>query len=240
MAAVKPSTGAGAPGSGAGAGSRGQLHDQIVGGTQTAQKAAAVNATGKPSYARSTVGGAAGGAAAGAAVGSVVPGVGTAIGAGVGAVVGGAGGALKAHGQKSEAHKAAVAARGSARNLIVAEFVVCMVLIALAPLTDRHKLDGPTAVMRRGAAVCVLFLVLGLVATAGKGATRVAAALGGLVTLSLLVSGRDVLTALAAKFNSTTTGAPAGPGGEGDTSQGSGPSGSGEIDSSPQQSKGGP
>lgn len=149
-------------------------------------------------------------------------------------------------GRKEPAGGKGHALRGRGRQLLVAEFVLCMAIAAMAPLTDRHKTDGPTAFLRRAAAICVLFLILGLVATAGKGATRIAAGLGGLVTLTLLVSDRDILTRLAATFNSTASGAPAGPPGggsapgpglEGDTSQGSGPSASGEVDSRPQQTK---
>lgn len=127
--------------------------------------------------------------------------------------------------------------RGRGRHVLVAEFVTCLAIIALAPITDRHQTDGPAVLMRRLAATCVLFLGLSVLATAGKGATRIAAAFGGLVTVTLLVSDRDVLVALAAKFGSTGSGAPAGPPGEGDISQGAG-GGPGTPVSQPQQQKG--
>lgn len=183
-------------------------HDKIVTGSRAVQQA--VPSGGKPSTVRSTVAGAAGGAATGAAVGSVVPGVGTAIGAGAGAAIGGAGGAVKAHASKRAAKAAKRAALGPARQLLTAEFVICVAILALSPLTDKHKTEGPQAFLRRGAAICALFFILGLISSGGRGATKVAAGFGGLVTLTLLVSSRDVFAVLAKKFNSTKDG-PAGP-----------------------------
>lgn len=183
-------------------------HDKIVTGSRAVQQA--VPTGGKPSTVRSAVSGAAGGAATGAAVGSVVPGVGTAIGAGAGAAIGGAGGAAKAHTSKRAAKAAKRAALGPARQLLTAEFVLCVAILALSPLTDKHKSEGPQAFLRRGAAICALFFILGLISSGGRGATKVAAGFGGLVTLTLLVSSRDVFAVLAKKFNSTKEG-PAGP-----------------------------
>jgi len=185
-------------------------HDKIVTGSRAVQQA--VPSGGKPSTVRSTVAGAAGGAATGAAVGSVVPGVGTAIGAGAGAALGGAGGAVKAHTSKRAAKAAKRAALGPARQLLTAEFVICVAILAFSPLTDKHKSEGPQAFLRRGAAICALFFILGLISSGGRGATKVAAGFGGLVTLTLLVSSRDVFAVLAKKFNSTKEG-PAGPDG---------------------------
>lgn len=185
-------------------------HDKIVTGSRAVQQA--VPSGGKPSTVRSAVAGAAGGAATGAAVGSVVPVVGTAVGAGAGAAIGGAGGAAKAHFSKRDAKRARRAALGPARQLLTAEFVICVAILAFSPLTDKHKSEGPQAFLRRGAAICALFFILGLVSSGGRGATKVAAGFGGLVTLTLLVSSRDVFAVLAKKFNSTKEG-PAGPDG---------------------------
>ena len=104
-------------------------------------------------------------------------------------------------------------ARSTARQLLVAEFVLCMVILGLSPLTDRHKEDGPRLFLRRAAAICVLFFLLGLVSAAGRGATKAAAGFGGLVTLTLLVSERSVFAALARMFNSRRA-SPDGPGEE--------------------------
>lgn len=182
-------------------------HDRIVTGSRAVQSVPTSSSSTKGSALK----GAAGGAAAGASVGSIVPGVGTAVGAGVGAAVGGAGGAVKARAAKKEAKRAKRAALGPGRRLLVAEFVLCLVILALSPLTDKHKSEGPTAFLRRGSAVCALFFILALISSGGRGATKVAAAFGGLVTLTLLVSSRDVFAVLAAKFASTSDGSPAGP-----------------------------
>lgn len=85
-----------------------------------------------------------------------------------------------------------------ARRLLVAEFVVCMVVLAFYPLTG--KSSTASAFMKRGSAIMGLFFVLGLVATAGRTASRAAAGFGGLVTLVLLISDRSIFTALAARF----------------------------------------
>lgn len=183
-------------------------HDKIISGASAVKTA--VPAGGKPSTGRSVLGGAAGGAATGATLGSVFPGVGTVAGAAGGAVVGGAGGALKAQSGKRAARAARRAALGPARTVLVGEFIVCITILALSPLTDKHKTEGPQAFMRRGAATCALFFILALVSSGGRGATKVAAAFGGIVTLSLLVSSRDVFTVLAQKFASSKDG-PAGP-----------------------------
>jgi hypothetical protein len=89
----------------------------------------------------------------------------------------------------------------SSRRVLVGEFIACSAVIALSPVSGRHDKDTPADWLRRTSGLALLFLVLGLVATAGPKASRVASALGGLVTLALLVSERDVLVVLAGRFN---------------------------------------
>ena len=177
-------------------------HDRIITGAGHARTALAVTDTGgKPSVKRGAAGGAIGGAVAGAGLGSAVaPGPGTAIGALGGAVVGGAAGGVKAHGAKKAARRAKLAALGPGRQMLVAEFLVCMVILALSPLTDRHQQEGPQAFLKRGAATMAVFFILAMISSAGRGPTKVAAMGGGLITLSLLVSDRDVFAALADKL----------------------------------------
>lgn len=161
--------------------------------TRTAAKVAP---KGKTSVTGRAASGAAKGAAAGAALGSVVPGLGTLAGAGIGATVGGGAGAVggaRARGAEKRA------ARSSAHRLLIAMFLVSMVIVAFSPLTDKHRSEPPQAFMKRASAVMGLFFVLGLISSAGDGAARAAAGLGGLVTTALLVSERSVLTVLAAK-----------------------------------------
>jgi hypothetical protein len=154
---------------------------------------------GKPSVSGAAVGGAAGGAATGAALGSVVPGVGTGVGAGAGAVLGGAGGAVAGGKRKREWRKANSPAPG-ARKALVAEFTVCLLIVALSPLTDTHKTDPPGAWMKRMAAVMGVFLVLAILSAFGRGAARTAAAFGGLMAVTLAVSERDLFTKIADIF----------------------------------------
>jgi hypothetical protein len=107
--------------------------------------------------------------------------------------------------------KASLHLKGRGQKLLLAEFIVSAVIIALSPMTDRHKADSPTKVMKRSTAIAALYLVLALLSTGGKGATRVAGAFGGLVTIALLVSERDLFVLIARRFNAGEPTGPAGP-----------------------------
>lgn len=179
------------------------LHDRITAGAGQVQSASQIGATGKPSVSRGVIGGGAGGAAKGAAAGSLIGPEGTVIGAVAGAGLGAAGGGLKSHRAKRAAQKAKVAALGGGRQMLVGEFIACMVILALTPLTARHSADGPQTFIKRMAACCALFFVLGMISSAGKGPTKIAAACGGLITMALAVSDSDVFTALADKVSGT-------------------------------------
>lgn len=85
-----------------------------------------------------------------------------------------------------------------ARRLLVAEFVLCMVVLAFHPLTG--KASTASAFMKRGSAIMGLFFLLGLVSTAGRTASRAAAGFGGLITLVLLISDRSIFTVLTNRF----------------------------------------
>lgn len=118
--------------------------------------------------------------------------------------------------------KGAGASLAGGRRLLMGEFITCAVIVSLSPLTDRHKSDTPGRLMKRNSAVAVLFLLLALVSAGGRGAARVAAALGGLVTVALLVSERDIFTVVAQRFNGPESSGPAGPPGSGAPAPGSG------------------
>lgn len=163
---------------------------------------------GKPSIAGHAAGGAATGASLGAAAGSVVPGVGTAIGAGVGAATGAGAGAV---GGMSARRRARLAGRSPATRALVAEFVVCTLILALSPMTDKHKSDTPGVWMKRATGVSALFIALGLVASIGPKAGRVAVGFGGLVLVTLAVSDRDVFAKIALRFGGPVNSGPAGP-----------------------------
>lgn len=89
-----------------------------------------------------------------------------------------------------------------ARRVLVAEFALCMVLVALSPTTDAKRNESPAAWMKRASAVMALFFVLGLIASGGQGASRAAAGFGGLVTLTLAISSRSIFVVLASKVGS--------------------------------------
>lgn len=149
---------------------------------------------GKPSTTGRALSGAAAGTAAGAAIGGPV-------GAAVGAGVGGVGGAVAGHTAK-KAYKAAMRTNGKARRIIVVEFALCAVIVALSPLTDEKKDEKPGHWMKRMTAVMALFFLLGLVSAAGAGAARVAAGFGGIVTVVLAVSERNLFTKITEVFAS--------------------------------------
>jgi hypothetical protein len=157
----------------------------------------AIRATsGKPSVTGRAASGAAAGAATGAALGTVVPGVGNAVGAGAGAVLGGAGGALSGARAK-KAYKQATRMHTPARRIIVIEFAICIVVAALSPLTDRKREEPPAAWMKRMTALMGLFFILGLLSAGGRGLAKLAAGFGGLVTVGLVVSERNLFVKLA-------------------------------------------
>lgn len=187
-------------------------------GLAAAQNAPAPRRGGKTSVTGKTAKGAVGGAATGAALGSVVPGVGTAAGAGVGAAVGGTAGAVGGM-RARRAEKAAARGDGlTIRRVLVAEFVVCIIILALSPVAAPEGSEPkPGDWMKKGSAMCGLFLLLGLLSSAGRGAGKVAAAFGGLVVLMLLVDQRSLFTVLARKFTSPSSeAARIGPPDEGD------------------------
>jgi hypothetical protein len=184
-----------------------------------AQRAALRASSGaKPSTTGRAVSGAAAGAATGAAIGSAIPGLGTAVGAGGGAILGGAGGAISGHRAKRAYKAARRASTAGSRKLLLAEFAVCAAITGLSPLTDAHQKDGPGDFMKRMSAVFGLFFILAMVASAGRGSAKLAAGLGGLVTVVLMVTERNLFVQLAQVFNALspppTTSGPGGVAGQ--------------------------
>jgi hypothetical protein len=162
----------------------------------------------KPSYTRSATQGAAQGASQGGQAG---------------AAAGAATGVLRAHGEKKEAARLKRAMRSPARKLLVGEYIVCMIILAFSPLTNKHGTDGAVKWMKRGTAMSVVFLLLGIVSSGGPRAEKVAAAFGGLITIALAMNDRDIFATMATRLAT----------GSGPTSTGtdtSGPHGSGNND----------
>lgn len=187
-------------GSGTGMGPRGHTVAHEAHNYAQRQAFRATNA--RPSVVGRGVSGAAAGAASGAAIGSIVPGVGTAVGAGTGAVLGGAGGAVSGARAK-RAYDRALQTNGHARLIIVVEFAVCIVIAALSPLTEERRDEPPASWMKRMTAIMGVFFVLGLISAGGRGAARAAAGFGGVITVALALSNRDLFARIAKVFAST-------------------------------------
>jgi hypothetical protein len=157
----------------------------------------------------SIVGRAGAGAVAGGAAGAAIGGPVTAAG---GAILGGAGGAVGGARAK-RAYRMAMRTNGRARQVVVAEFAVCVIIAALSPLTDAKRDEPAGAWMKRMTAIMGVFLILGLVSAGGRGAARVAAGLGALITVALAVSERDLFTKIASIFSTPATQTSVGVGG---------------------------
>lgn len=169
----------------------------------TANQAAvrrSLQAEGKPSTTGHAVTGALGGAATGAGVGTAVGGpVGAGVGAAAGAVGGGVLGARKGSKLKKQ-YKAATAKNPGVRKALLVEFLICMIVVALSPMTDKHKGESFTAWIKRTTAVMALFLFFGLLSAAGRGAAKVAVALGALVSVVLVMEQQDLIVKITSMF----------------------------------------
>jgi hypothetical protein len=92
---------------------------------------------------------------------------------------------------------------GAAHRVLVAEFVLCIVLIGLTPVLMRKPANGKLYVPNdfvRLSAVSLLFFVLSL-ASASPRSSRVAAAFGGLVTLGTLYNASGSIKAIGSIFS---------------------------------------
>jgi len=121
--------------------------------------------------------------------------------------------AVRAHRDRKTSRLVAKSLRPPAarwRTLLVAEFLASMLITQLGPLTDKDKLTSPAKLMTRSSALMGVFLVLALVSTGGEQAAKIAAAFGGLVTVALAMSDRDVFVVLAKRLDDAHKG-PAGP-----------------------------
>lgn len=106
-------------------------------------------------------------------------------------------------GGKKPASKAFRGEVGKYRRMMIAEFIVCVMLLGLSPLAKPAGDMGPIRFMKRGSATCAFFIILGLLSSAGKGAAKAAAMFGALVTLVLLVDQREAFGKLAVSLNSS-------------------------------------
>lgn len=88
---------------------------------------------------------------------------------------------------------------GAARALL-AEFVICVILLGLSPLSRPDGETRPADWIRRGTAISAVFMMLGMVSAIGPRSGRAAAALGGLITLALLVDQRAIFGEIARRM----------------------------------------
>lgn len=94
----------------------------------------------------------------------------------------------------------------AAHKLVVAEFILCVLLVGITPIAMRKPgKDGHLYVPNdfvRLSAVCLTFFVLALLSNSPK-SSRVAAAFGGLVTMGVVYNASQSLTAIGAIFVSS-------------------------------------
>lgn len=106
-------------------------------------------------------------------------------------VPGGGGGKPKAAGAKPK--KAVAWAFSGNRKLLTTEFIACIVVLILGTvLAPSGSKDGIPRAMIKGSALCGLFLILALVASAGTGSAKAATAIGTLVTAGYVLTSSDV------------------------------------------------
>lgn len=95
-----------------------------------------------------------------------------------------------------------VKGKGSMSRALVAEFLICMLILGLSPLTKAQGETKASAFMKTGTAMAGVFIILGLVSAIGPKSSKAAAAFGGLVTLALLIDQRSVFGKITEIFNS--------------------------------------
>lgn len=101
-----------------------------------------------------------------------------------------------------KAKKAVAWAWSGNRKLLVAEFVICIVILGMGLITSMasgKSAQGKTSsnetvakAMIKGSALAGLFFLLAIVSASGKGAAKTATALGTLVTASYVFTSNDV------------------------------------------------
>lgn len=87
------------------------------------------------------------------------------------------------------------------KKMLVAEFLVCILLLGLSPLAKKDGEMSATRFMKRGTATCFFFIILGIISGFGAGAAKSASMFGALVTLVLLVDQREAFGKTAQLLN---------------------------------------
>lgn len=89
-----------------------------------------------------------------------------------------------------------------ARKWLLAELVVCVLLLVLSGMTGKASKDGSqtdtgSRLAVKGSALAAVFIVLGLVSAGGKGGEKAAGSLGLLITLAYMFNEREVFETLS-------------------------------------------
>jgi hypothetical protein len=84
---------------------------------------------------------------------------------------------------------------------LVAEFVICMFILLLSPLTHSGADVTVAKFMKKGSATAGVFIILGFISVGGGSARKVANGLGALVTLTVLLNERSVFGELVKAVN---------------------------------------
>lgn len=102
----------------------------------------------------------------------------------------GAGKAKATGGEAARATGAHILAKP--QRLLLAEFLICIVVLSAGTLVaPQGSSDGVPRLMTRGTGLCLLFLILSLASAGGTESRKVAAGIGGLVTVGYLVLSSD-------------------------------------------------
>ncbi len=86
--------------------------------------------------------------------------------------------------------------RTGGNKALVAEFVICMVLLGLSPLAHKGGNVTVSKFLKKGSATAAVFIILGFVSATGQTGRKVASGLGLLVTLTVLLNERSTFGVL--------------------------------------------
>lgn len=91
--------------------------------------------------------------------------------------------------------------RKTGSKALVAEFVICMLILLLSPLTHSGADITVAKFMKKGSATAGVFVILGFVSAGGGTARKVAQGLGLLMTLTVLLNERSVFGEIVKAVN---------------------------------------
>lgn len=160
-----------------------------VAGRVAAQQASKTAAKDAAASAAASGGGGGKGGGKGSSGGGKSQGQGGSKGAGPG---GGKSGGGKA--QSSRGKRAVSWAWSGSKKLLMAEFILCVVVLALGSLTSDPEdgKDQAARAMVKASAFALIFFLLAILSAGGKGAAKSATAVGTLITVSYTLTSADV------------------------------------------------